>query len=838
VPDPTPQDLAAWLAALETPEAVYVPVRHHSPACAWQLRGYIRELRPSAVLIEGPRTFNGLVDLLLSEENVPPLAVYSGFTDSRRQTLPEAERGEEAPAPHYAAFYPFCAYSPEWVALQTGREIGARLEFIDLDYADQVLAESDARAEASPSRVTNLTHDEYLQHSRYLRELAQRSGCRDFDEFWDRHFESRLHVDAEPRRFFGELGAYCWFTRQFSDPLTDLAEANTAREAAMAGYIREALAQRGAGDGPVFVVTGGYHTVTLPALVAAKGKAPRPRSIPGKDLVQVPIRYSFAQLDRLNGYGSGMPAPQYYQSLWEAREAGHEEAGAWVARHFFTDLARLTRESGKGQPLSTADIIAAQHHCRLLASVRGSAAPTREDLLDAVRSCFIKGEIDVEGQLVLGLAERMLTGDRVGRVTNAGVLPIIEDFRARAAKARFNLESVTSRVVTLDIYRKEAHRETSRLLHALEFLGVPFGRLLAGPDFANQRDLTRLHEEWEIAWNPQTDAGLVEASIYGNTVVDAAAGKLREQWQRQKKEGEARNALLAAQLLVAGCRMGLHKHVGGLLHDLPLAIAEDPSFANLAGTVRELLLLETSREPLEARNLPLIPQLLAAAYKRACYLVLELAKVPPDRAEEQLEALGGLAELLVARAEAEAADDLAVLDAELFWRALEALTRTVPCEASLCGGAVGLLQGRGRLSPEQLAAMVEGYLRSLGLPWQERVAFIRGLCATCREVLWQSPALLESLHTMIMEWEEMDFLAALPQLRLAFAVLSPRESDRVGELAARLLGAEDLGPLYQPDLDEALVAAGTALSLRVSEVLRDDGLLEWLHGRDKEVVTP
>ena len=32
------------------------------------------------------------------------------------------------------------------------------------------------------------------------------------------------------------------------------------------------------------------------------------------------MRYGFEQLDRLNGYASGIPSPEYYQRLWEGRE--------------------------------------------------------------------------------------------------------------------------------------------------------------------------------------------------------------------------------------------------------------------------------------------------------------------------------------------------------------------------------------------------------------------------------------------------------------------------------------------------------------------------------------
>ena len=97
-----------------------VPVRHHSPAAALQVGRLIRERRPRVVLIEGPSDATDLIDRVLDAGTVPPVALYA----YRR-------RGDDVKA----AYYPFCAYSPEYVALQAGREVGAELQFCDVPAA-------------------------------------------------------------------------------------------------------------------------------------------------------------------------------------------------------------------------------------------------------------------------------------------------------------------------------------------------------------------------------------------------------------------------------------------------------------------------------------------------------------------------------------------------------------------------------------------------------------------------------------------------------------------------------------------------------------------------------
>src|SRR5262245_60554144 len=103
-PDMPPSILAT------TGRIVFVPVRHHSPACARAVRAIALELRPAMVLIEGPADFNERLDELYLPHTLP-VAIYSYVRmgdDTRR-----------------GAFYPFCEHSPEWEALQIARELGA-----------------------------------------------------------------------------------------------------------------------------------------------------------------------------------------------------------------------------------------------------------------------------------------------------------------------------------------------------------------------------------------------------------------------------------------------------------------------------------------------------------------------------------------------------------------------------------------------------------------------------------------------------------------------------------------------------------------------------------------
>src|SRR6185369_7465736 len=235
------------------------------------------------------------------------------------------------------------------------------------------------------------------------------------------------------------------------------------------------------------------------------------------------------QLDALNGYAAGMPSPDYYNRLWRSFSDGTVDPLRKIATEVLVEIGSLTRRKDMQIALSTADEIAALQQSRLLAALRGHSGPTREDLLDGVRSCFVKGAMDAEGVVLMGIVKHVLTGKEIGDVpASAGVPPIVASFRKEAERARLDISDSLKKRISLEIYRKENHRRTSRFLHCLDFLNVPFATMLAGPDFVRGLGLGRIHAHWQYAWSPMTEGALVEGAVYGATIEEATTNRLRE----------------------------------------------------------------------------------------------------------------------------------------------------------------------------------------------------------------------------------------------------------------------------------------------------------------------
>lgn len=803
-PVPTADDVRVLADRLVTDELVVVPVRHHSPACALAVRRAFEEHRPSRVLVEGPRGVTDLVADLLHPEARQPLAIYCWA----RMPVP----GE--PAVTAGAFVPFCDHSPELVAARLAHEAGIAMELCDLDHAALLHAAPDLD---EPDGATMIVDEARYDRSDGLRALARRLGCHDAEDLWELLVES---TEATPREHLERMVAYCLLARRDASQESLVRDGSVAREAEMAHHVAAAVAARTPGEGPVLLVQGGFHAVALPDQLAA-GATVRPAVVVPSQVETgaALVRYDFGRLDQLAGYASGMTSPGWHHEVWRRTESGLPAPAARreAALAVLLDVAAELRSAHR-HPVPTPALAAAYEQALRLAELRQRPAPLRSDVVDAVTSCFVQGDADTEGVLVRRVLLDRLRGRAVGVLPpGAATPPLVHDTMRRLREARVDLDAAEPRRVSLDIWRRPEHRRTSRVVHGLQLLDVPFARHLAGPDFVAGTGLGRLHERWECLWTPLTEGALVEASRFGATLPEAVRLRFAQVLERVRRDATP-SSREAVALLGQALVLGLHDHVGAVLALVRDALAGDASFAEVTASLAHLALLREGREPLGTHQLDGLDTLVRTGYDRAIFLGREWQgeEVPP---EESVEALARLRELL-------ASPGAADLDPDPFW-ALVARLRTGHDLPLVRGAAAGMAHAAGRMSSQELARDVTGHLAS-SLPPEAAVGYVRGLLGSARETAWQDDALVPGLDRLVADWPEEVFLAHLPELRVAFARLTPAETDRVAERVARLHGVADLGALRSYDVSEDEVLAHLAVSRRVADLLADDGLGEWV----------
>ncbi|MGW2087325.1 DUF5682 family protein [Streptomyces sp. NPDC001880] len=824
--------------------AVFLGVRHHSPACARLVERTIGELRPAQVLIEGPAEMNGRLDELLLGHELP-VAVFSHYRDGERAAT---------------SWTPLCDYSPEWVALRAGRAAGAEVRFIDLPAWHPAFAERANRYADAEARYAEATE-------RLCRHFAADSS----DALWDRLFElvPRQAAFAPSRRPARTLaapdespstsstrahGRHAESTHR--TPLLDgqelpaaalepdegLAErldtyfalvrgdaeadaGDRARETYMAAWVRAAV--DAAGDRPVLVVTGGFHQPALRALAGSGAPGgtggdgwergedgwPRVPAPPGGSMAgSFLVPYSFRQLDAFAGYQSGMPSPGYYQRVWET---GPEAAA--------NDLLRVVVERLRARkfPVSTADLIAARSLAQGLTALRGHPSPARIDVLDGLAGALITDDLDRplpwtgRGTVTAGAHPAVVemvaacSGDRTGRLhPGTPSPPLVHDVAAQLAGLA--LDGGPEATYRLDLTDATA-LERSRTLHRLRVLGIPGHERTAGPAHGVDPLFT---ERWEARSVAGREAALVEAGAYGATLAEASAVALTERTRAGSAEADH-----LAEALFDAVLCGMNGLSDQLLGELTARV----SGLTMAGPLGEVLatalgLWRHDRVFGMARG-PLLGTVIDGATERLLWL-LEGARGSSGVDFPRLRAVVAVRDAVL-----HAPELLSVTRetaAGIAWR----IAGDPEAPIDLRGAAFGMHRSLGQVPgasgdpAEAVRTVARAGADALG-DW------LAGLFALARDEVTGAvggdegaTSLIDVLDALVCALPDDEFLSGLPALRQAFAFFPPRERDRIaGRLLERRGVRGSSRSLLRTTADPLLIARARALEKSVSRLL-------------------
>lgn len=792
-------------APLHDPERdlYVVPIRHHSPACAAHLKRLLDEVEPAAILIEGPCDFDPLIPLLCDARTRAPVAIVA-----LRQIETEGE-GEKR-RKRATSYFPFCSHSPEFLALRHGAARGITTSFIDLPSHTRAMVYDD-KGDVSRTLVGD---EAAFDSGDYVKSLAREMACRDGNEVWDQLFEIRIAdtagPDADWRGFFADVGQYCACIRAATAPSVMAADGTLERE----GQMRALLARaRKEVDGPIVAIVGGFHAEALFAGETGKPVAPENR-----EASAYLVRYGNRQLDALAGYSAGLPLPGFYERWWDwhRNPEGPGSAEEWT-NALIGGFAAHLRASGKAPPFPV--MLCAIEQAQRLARLRGRALPLRDDIVDAVRSTFIKEEIGRAGAPLLVDLHSWLTGNAIGDVPPAaGSPPLVEAVRSEARRLRFAVDDGEIRNRQFDIYRKPAQREASRFCHALALLGAGFGQRTAGPDFRNDVALDRLFEVWSVGWSPMVEARLVELSELADTLPEAVAAVIAERIGALADHGLGRNAEAAIDLFATACRAGVGESAGAILELVEAEVIEDAELRSIVAALDEVVMLRRGHGVLGISDPAPIDRLLGTIWRRVAVLLPELAALPADQAQTALQALANLRGIIdLARSAGFA------FDTQAFDEALERL-RAAELVPQIAGAVLAFALLDGRADGDALAARLRGELGAAYVKPADRLAFLGGIIAVARELLWTLPQIVAALDAVVGDAEEDDFIAMLPHLRLALMPLDPRDIDRLSGMVAERLGVSALALQQVVGISESEVLANLALDRAMAEMLVAEGV--------------
>ena len=793
-------------------DIVFFPVRHHSPTAALLLSSLLAKLKPAAVLIEGPSDYNNQIDELLLDHQLP-IAIYSYFED---------ELGERS-----GAFYPFCIYSPEWQAATQGLIQGAQVQFIDLPWSEL----------CQYSRRRNLYSDEDQNSILYIKALCEELCVDGFSELWDKLIEIENPSLSE---YMSRCHHLCYHMRIFSGNDVE----TIAREECMANYIRSAAESV---NGKIVVVTGGMHSYALYSRLMGSDaekeeftklkaevlpesalpwwlnfkKTPEPAEDDNNSDADLPASeqpeelipearegeeeksnpdnqkrppefatettgetrgialtpYSYERLDALTGYESGMPTPGFYHQVYIDRKENRTDS----YRALLTKTIRNLREVKK-QQISSADLIAVETSAHALAAIRGHKEVWRMDLIDAVISAVLKdeGNFEIPHPFLLAI-EESLRGDEVGRLSEQAKLPpLVREVEAGLRAWKLYPEKA-EKILHLDLSDDLASTQ-SMFLHKLEVLKIPGFNLEASP-FDDEFEDIQAIETWSIRQDKGFHATVIEASVFGNNLHDAAMAKLLEETSKASSTESAAKALLLASL------MGINE----LAAEIELAIIDliqnDSDLLRVSAALHHTLYLAKYDRVLKRKPIDSVQQLLLKLFERCLWLLESqgAAKHSNTAIEALMRRLVETSEMLKASAPSAR---------ESFIDVLRRLRASQYTEAFLRGTTCGILWTQNEIHNEALVEDLTYFSGATAIG-----EFLNGLIALAKESLKQRDDLLQSIDQFLLAFSVDEFLEALPKTRMAFSSFTPRERHMLAMKILQLTKSKTAEFDLQSDLD-------------------------------------
>jgi Family of unknown function (DUF5682) len=786
---------------------VFFPVRHHSPAAARLLKDYLEQIKPQAILIEGPSDFNDR----LGELNLPhqlPIAIYSYL-----QAENIGRRG---------AFYPFCVYSPEWQALRTAFDQQIIVEFIDRPWAELVC-----------DALSNQRYgDGALAQNPYVTVLSQKLGVEDFDELWDTLFEIDPHLSLED--YFERCHRLCFHLRTHNDrpPQRD-----RFREAFMVAQIQRIQASLALENSlnsstlstpptQIVVITGGFHSYALFAQLYnilfetdssldlgsdsdchlnsnLDPDPPQPLHILQEGIALTP--YSYDRLDSLTGYDAGMTNPGFYHQVWLDR-SGKSSAPSY--QNLLAQVVVNLRDQ-KQQGVSAADLIAVDTMAKALANLRNHGEVWRQDVVDGIISALVKEEV-IQGEIhpLLAAVYQVFRGNDRGHLAAGTPLPpFVIELQTQIDRYGIKPEP-TIRHLNLELHQPE-DLEKSQFLYQLQSLKISGYRRVAGTDFVQRDDLSNLWEQWEIRWSPEFEANCIEAAIYGSTVLEAVTYCLLE----NAKEID-RCADRAALVLLDACLMGLTDLSETLAERLQQIIRQDSNFLQMSRALGHLLYIYRYDAVLKHIRTETTALLLTETFQRSLWLLETLGFIS-DNSQAYLNGLKTCLEVF---------DRCPHLFADARPELLDILYRMSidrDQQASLRGGAIGARWHLGAMETEQILTVLQSFSQP-----EQLGDFLSGLFSLAREIIQRYPHLAQTIDRLILSYSDQQFLEALPALRLAFSHFPPREKHQIATgLFPSDTPQNDRLRLADLNLNPEVASVAFALEAQIKKQLLYYGLL-------------
>lgn len=469
-------------------------IRHHGPGSARRLLQALDAMQPDVLLVEAPADAEKLLSSIQEEDLIPPVAMLLYDKNDLSN----------------ASYYPFASFSPEWQAIRWALGQGIAVQFMDLPqgihFGRKLEKAEQKQLVIDPSSETLTKDDRQLARDPmgYLSKLA---GYEDSERWWEVTFEEQF----DNHEIFPALLELITALRNEQE--VRVSPETLLREAFMRKTMRDAI-KKGADN--MAVVCGAWHAPALADLKQYK-QADDNRLLRGLKKIKVDatwIPWTYERLAFQSGYGAGVTAPAWYHLLFDNPE---DAVVRWMG-----NVAKLFRE--KDMAASSAHIIEAVRLAETLATVRQLKIPGIAEMREAAVSILCNGDAE---QLAM-IEKQLHIGNGMGQVpASIPKIPLQADLEKRIKSCRLGKiwrdGSDDSKELDLRVPNQLA---ISQLLHQMNVLHIPWGKRQT---VGKGSSAGAFSEKWTLEWQPELMLQIIEAGMWGNTVINAATNKIANQ---------------------------------------------------------------------------------------------------------------------------------------------------------------------------------------------------------------------------------------------------------------------------------------------------------------------
>lgn len=738
----------------------FFPVRHHSPACAYHLKKTIEEFNPETILIEGPSDSNFLMEYMTNEDTIPPFCIYSSYIDKNKEKC--------------RSYYPFLDYSPEFVAIKKSNELKINCSFIDMPFG-YLIENSENNINKKPISIYDKDNNKFNINDYTIR-LVKKSGLKSFAEFWERDFEIK-GILKNSEDFIKSVYALGYYMRLIESE--DIETKN--REYFMAKNIKDYIDKK---IDKILVITGSFHVKGIIDKLKDFENIEKEFSKLKKYEIQNSsnylIPYSFEEADQRKGYVAGIEYPAFYNNIWKKLNEGFiDDAYTETVKSFIVKAAGINRDYYN---INIPDCINAYYMAINLAKLRGKNNAGVYELIDAVKSAFVKGEISLENTGNIELMMKLLSGIANGKVSSKSIVPpAILDFRNLCKTHRIRIDKTETTESILDIIKDKNHFEKSKFFHKTRFLDIGFCNLIKGPDYINKIDKNLAREIWKYKYNSQVEASLIDKSVYGTSIEELCLNFIKDKLKSRL------NAEEISKLIIESTVMGLYNFLIDNYNEIENIILSDNDFISLCKALDNFSYLiniekingniNKDRENIfkDADIISKIKSLSKLGFILASQNMESIKNFDEERA---LKYSVYIKNLYIYALENED------LDKEIFNEKIDSMIQNTFGSSHIYAVCLSIKYKSGGIDAKEFASIISNFLETAET---ESIAyFLNGIFLIARDIIFINDDLINEIDKAIKNIEENKFIEILPNLRLAFTNLTPTETERLSLIIYKL----------------------------------------------------